>query len=79
MSLRTWGGGRVVLACLAYWVLLLVGFLSWMWADVRRVTAEYGNEDFLRTHSVGGPVGLLLVLAPPALLTIAWLRARRRP
>ena len=78
MNLRGWGWGRIVLACLAYWGLLLVGLMTWLWADARRLASQYGDADFLHGYALGGPVGLLVLVGPPVLLTAAWLWARRR-
>ena len=78
MSLRSWGWGRVALAWLVYWLVLVVGLMAWLWADARRLTREYGDADFLHGYAVPGPAALLVLFGPPLVLTAAWLWARRR-
>ena len=84
MSLRAWGWGRLALAIIGYWALLIFVVILRILRSASAAAAAYraqhpGRQDYM--ISVGTPTSTLALvgfaLVPPLLLLGAWLYSRR--
>ena len=84
MSLRAWGWGRLALAIIGYWALLIFVVILRILRSASAAAAAYraqhpAQQDYM--VSVGNPTSTLALvgftLVPPLLLLGAWLYTRR--
>jgi hypothetical protein len=76
--LAHWSSARVLLACIGWVVLTLLGPAVWVMIQLRLQMAETSAAGSGGIGAVSAGVSEPVVLLPPLLLVTAWLMARLR-
>jgi hypothetical protein len=77
-TLRYWPFGKVLLACVAWFVLTVIVMVGWIVFQARGLFLSSSGAGGIGAVSVGiNAVMLAIPFIPPVVLIVAWLVARR--